>query len=68
MTPSSVETLKSILLRIHDNSAHALNRTAAMQILLRKRPELWQEYQAALDSVDAQAVHQDFGTLLDQMR
>lgn len=68
MTPEISQALKEVLIRIHDNSAHALNRTAALETMLRRHPDLWKEYREALDSVEGQAVHRDFDTLLDRIR
>jgi hypothetical protein len=68
MALENVEGLKEILQRIHDNSAHALNRSEALERMLRKHPDLWKEYQEALNAVEAQCVHQDFGSLLDRVR
>ncbi|HEY1257270.1 MAG TPA: hypothetical protein VGF01_21070 [Terracidiphilus sp.] len=68
MNKELLEALKEVLTRIHDNSAHALNRTAALEKMLRKRTDLWTEYQDALRSIEEQGVHQDFGSLLDRIQ
>jgi len=68
MRPGLLEALKEVLARIHDNSVYAFNRARAMEIVLRKRPDLWKEFQAALHEVQQQDVHRDFGSLLDKIQ
>lgn len=68
MRPELLEALKAVLVRIHDNSVYAFNRARAMETVLKRRPELWKEFQAALHEVQLQDVHQDFGSLFDKIQ
>jgi tRNA G37 N-methylase TrmD len=68
MRPEVLESLKEVLNRIHANSVYAFNRAKALEILLKRRPDLWKEYQDALHEVQTQDVHQDFGSLLDKIQ
>jgi len=68
MTEENLQNLKAVLERIHSNSVYAFNRVKALEVaLVNKHPELWNEYRDALRVVQNQAVHQDFGTLLDKI-
>jgi NACalpha-BTF3-like transcription factor len=68
MDTEVLEALKEVLTRLHDNGVYAFNRAKAVEIVLHKHPELWQEYQDALRQVQMQDVHQDFSTLLDRIQ
>ena len=68
MRPELLESLKEVLNRIHTNSVYAINRAKALEILLKRHPDLWKEYQGALHEVQTQDVHQDFGSLLDKIQ
>ena len=62
------KALSEILVQLHENSVWTLNRVKALEVaLVNKHPELWNEYRDALRVVQNQAVHQDFGTLLDKI-
>ncbi len=68
MNPQELQALKVVLERIHDNSVYAFNRAKALEIaLVNKHPQLWNEYRDALQQVQQQDVHRDFGSLLDKI-
>ena len=60
--------LKDLLTRIYDNSAYAIDRAKAVEIVLRRNPDLWKLYEDALRPVHSQGAHADFQTLLDRIR
>jgi hypothetical protein len=68
MRPENLEALKAALERLHNNTAFAFNHAIAVENMLRRRPDLWAEYQKALGDVVGQPVHQDFGSLLDNIQ
>ena len=68
MPEEYLAALRELLTRIHDNSAHALNHVLAVERMLEKRPDLWKEYRQALSSIEGQALHQNFETILDKIR
>jgi len=68
MSPDTTDALKEVLARIHDNSVYAFNRAKAVEVVLKKHPELWTEYQDALRAVQNQDVHADFDSLLDRIQ
>jgi hypothetical protein len=68
MEPETLQALKDVLDRIHNNSAHALNHVLAVEQMLKQRPDLWKEYQKALSSIEGQTLHQDFLTLLGKIQ
>jgi hypothetical protein len=65
MTPNF--DLKDILIRIHDTAAHAFNHAMAVEKMLAKHPDLQAEYRKALSDVESQALHQDFGALIERI-
>ena len=67
MTPEIQQSLKDILERIHSNTVYACDRAKAFELVLKKHPDLWAEYQDALRFVQEQAVHRDFDSLLDKI-
>jgi len=68
MTPETLQALKDVLLRLHSDSVFAFDRAKAVEIVLRRRTDLREDYEGALRFVQEQAVHQDFGTVLDRIR
>ncbi len=68
MTLETLQPLKDVLLRLHSVSAYAFNRAKAVEIVLKKHPDLCTEYQDALRFVQAQDAHRDFGSLLDKIQ
>jgi hypothetical protein len=68
MAAETFQALKDVLIRLHDNSVYAFDRAKAVEIVLKKHPDLWAEYQDALRFVQEQDVHRDFGSLLDKIR
>lgn len=68
MEAQVLQALKDVLLRLHDNSVYAFDRVKAVEVVLRKHPDLWAEYQDALRFVREQDVHRDFGSLLDRIQ
>jgi hypothetical protein len=68
MPLETIEALKEVLIRIHDNSVYAFNRAKAVEIVLKRNPDLWKPYEDALRAVQSQDVHADFQTLLDKIR
>ncbi len=68
MREELLEALKTVLERLHNNTAFAFNHAIAVENMLRRRPDLWTEYQKALGDVVGQPVHQDFDTLLDRIQ
>ena len=67
MTPETLQALKDVLLRLHSVSVYAFDRAKAVEIVLKKHPDLWPEYQDALRFVQEQDVHRDFDSLLDRI-
>lgn len=66
--PELLEALKEVLGRLHSNGVYSFNRVKAMEILLKRRPDLWKEFEDALHEVQKQDVHRDFGSLLDKIQ